>query len=177
MGSLVITRSPRGDVPSTPPRRPDGTAYRFELIYDGAKHRAYADDLVELMGALIPGYESLDGPSRAVERLVAAVRAQVRLQAWLCAEGDLEACSAEEREILLGSRHQPPAVERWEALIPLVLVENYYEPQGGLPRPEGVPQWGGGPDSNLIWIDASSEMALFLSLHLAGDLRLASSAG
>lgn len=170
-----IIRSPRGHrAPPVAPRRPDGGAYRFELIYDGANLRAYADKLEDLMEALIPGYGDLDGPARVVERLMLAVGAQVRLQAALCAELDMDACSPEEQDVLLGSREHPPAVQRWEAEVPLVLVESYYEPLGGLPRPESLPRGGGEPESNLIWIDPTSELSMLTSLSKAGLVNLAS---
>ena len=169
---MIVTRNPRGATAVEAPRRPDGGLYRFEMIYDGLKYRAYADTATELCGLLIPGYAELEHDTeQAAARIQFAVGMQVQLQAAIATEADLEACSPAERELLLGPRHVPPAVASWEADVPLVLVDVFYEPVGELPRPAGRPRGGGEP--NLIWLRPSDEVELLSSLHRAGLVVLA----
>jgi hypothetical protein len=165
----VLTRNPREGVAPEVPHRPDGGLYRFEMIFDGGRYRAYADSVTELCEQLIPGYAELDDDtSQAAARIRHAVRAQVLLQAAIVADADLSSCSAAERELLLGARHVPPAVEVWEADVPLVLVDSYYEPVGRLARPEGRPRGGGPEGSNLVWLRPGDEAELLESLADAG---------
>ena len=169
----VVTRNPSADVPPEVPHRPDGGLFRFEMIFDGGRYRAYADTATELCEQLIPGYAELaDDVSQAAARIQYAVRAQVHLQAAIVAEADLSRCSAEEQELLLGPRHVPPVLEAWEADVPLVLVDSYYEPFGGLPQPQGHPRGGGAEGSNLIWLRPGDEAELLTSLADAGVLVL-----
>ena len=169
----VVTRNPRADVAPEVPQRPDGGLFRFEMIFDGGRYRAYADTATELCEQLIPGYAELaDDVSQAAARIQYAVRAQVHLQAAIVAEADLPGCSAEERELLLGPRHVPPVLETWEAEVPLVLVDTYYEPFGRLPQPQGRPRGDGAEGSNLIWLRPGDEAELLTSLADAGVLVL-----
>ena len=165
----VLTRNPREGVAPEVPQRSDGGLYRFEMIFDGGSYRAYADTVTELCEQLIPGYAELeDDVSQAAARIQHAVRAQVLLQAAIVADADLSGCSGAERELLVGPRHVPPAIEAWEADVALVLVDTYYEPLGRLPRPEGRPRGGGPPGSNLIWLRPGDEAELLASLADAG---------
>ncbi|MDP8991881.1 MAG: hypothetical protein M3N31_02320 [Actinomycetota bacterium] len=144
---MIVTRNPRGATAVEAPRRPDGGLYRFEMIYDGLKYRAYADTATALCGSLIPGYDELeDDAEQAAARIRFAAGMQVQLQAAIAAEAGLEACTPAERDVLLGPRHVPPEVASWEADVPLVLVDVFDEPQGELPRPAGRPRGGGEPD-------------------------------
>ena len=165
----VLTRNPREGVAPDVPHRPDGGLYRFEMIFDGGRYRAYADSVTELCEQLIPGYAELeDDVSQAAARIQHAVRAQVLLQAAIVVDADLAGCSGEEQEVLLGPRHVPPTLEVWEADVPLVLVDTYYEPVGRLPQPEGRPRGGGPEGSNLIWLRPGDEAELLASLADAG---------
>jgi hypothetical protein len=150
-----------------PPTRPDGSLYRFELIYDGGRWRGYADTTDELLGGVIPGYADLDPARQAEARLAYAVQAQVVLQAELAAETGLDGCREDERDLLLGDRSVPPAPEVWTAPVPLVLVTSFYAPAGDLVAPVGA----GGPP-NLVWLDPTSADALLRSLSHAGAVQL-----
>ena len=167
--AVVVTRNPRDGVAPEIPHRSDGGLYRFEMIFDAGRYRAYADTATELCEQLIPGYaELVDDVSQAAARIQYAVRAQVLLQAAIVAEADLSSCSGEERALLGGPRHVPPAIEVWEAEGPLVLVDTYYEPLGRVPAPEGRPRGGGPSGSNLIWLRPGDEAELLTSLGDAG---------
>lgn len=164
----TVRNTPDGVVPEVP-RRSDGTLYRFELIFDAGRYRAYADTLTELCEQLIAGYDGLEGDvAQAAARIAYAVRAQVHLQAAMVAEAGLASCTGEERELLLGPRHVPPAPSRWEAEVPLVLVDTYYQPLGEIPRPHSHPRSGGVPGSNLVWLCPADEASLVGSLAAAG---------
>jgi hypothetical protein len=173
--TAVVIRNPRGPgAPPAPPSRADGGEYRFEMLFDGLKYRGYADTVTELCEQLIAGYSEIDGQvAQAAARILYAVGVQVHLQAELTLDDEtLEQCTPAEQEVLLGSRHVPPEIDVWEADIPLVLVDVYYEPLGPLPRPTGRPRSGGEADSNLIWLRPADEAELLTSLAEIGVITL-----
>jgi hypothetical protein len=168
MSSVVVANARDGIEPSVP-RRPDGGLYRYEMIFAGFAARAYADTITELCEHLIAGYAEIrNDVAQAAARIEYAVRAQVQLQAQVLTRYGVEECTPAEREVLLGSRHEPPAVAVWQPDAPLVLVDVYYEPLGPLPRPRGRPRGGGPEDSNLVWLRAGDEADLIDSLAEAG---------
>ncbi|WP_433180106.1 hypothetical protein [Actinoallomurus sp. CA-150999] len=151
--------------PPTAPTNADGRPYAYEMIYAGGTLRGYADEIVELIEMLIPGYTALtDDDERAEARLRLALDVQVRLQAEL-AVGRLPDCSEEELAVILGRRDRPPSPARWDAPVPLVLITFFYEPVGSLTRPEG-------PADRQIWLDPSSDWALLTSLNASGSIRV-----
>jgi hypothetical protein len=163
--------NPRGDTPPPAPTRPDGTPYRFEMIFDGGGWRAYADEPAELLDALIPGYAAMHSPvARAEARIAHATGVQVALQASLNAGQGLDDCTDEERRLLLGPRHEPPAPLVWRAPVPLVLVATFYRPQGALHAPRAE------PPGQLWWIDPGDDITLLTSLHRTGLITLATAA-
>ncbi|MCC7078882.1 MAG: hypothetical protein IT198_17335 [Acidimicrobiia bacterium] len=161
---LIFRNAPAADPrPPTAPVKADGSPYRFEMLYDGFTRRAYADTLTDLCRALIPDYDPDAGDEDlATARILYAVRAQVELQAEICAATDLSGCSSAERSILLGNRTEQPHIAIWTADIPLVLVDIDYEPLGTRPRPTG----------NIIWLEPIDEHTLLTSLHRAGIIHL-----
>jgi hypothetical protein len=173
MSAVVIPNSTEVDQPPPAPTRPDGHPYRFELIYAGGRLRGYADHpahLVEVLTGEV-GYPELDDPGRYQVRLRCAVDAQVRLQAELNDEHGLEGCTPAEVEVLVGARDVPPQLEVWGSGVPLVLVDDFYAPQGDLPRPTSTLADVEQPP-NLVWLRAGSDLELLESLHQAGHLQL-----
>ncbi|MEV0203062.1 hypothetical protein [Nonomuraea sp. NPDC050691] len=167
--AVVIRNTSVADRPPLAPAKGDGSLYRYEMIFAGGSLRAYADDPAELVAAFHPGYDTLETPEQRHEaRLRAALDAQVRIQAELAADDPLEACSPEERAVLLGGRHVPPAPEEWTAPVPLVLVTSFYEPEGSLPRPRG-------PEELQVWLDPTDDWTLLSTLHAAGAIHVAMS--
>jgi hypothetical protein len=167
--SSVVIANPRDGIEPSVPHRPDGGLYRYEMIFAGFAARAYADTITELCEHLIPGYAELrDDVAQAAARIDYVVRAQVQFQALVVSQHGVQGCTPAERELLLGSRHEPPAVAVWQPDVPLVLVDVYYEPLGPLPGPRGRPRGGGPEDSNLIWLRAGDEADLIESLAQAG---------
>jgi hypothetical protein len=91
--------------------------------------------------------------------------AQVRLQAEVATGAKLDECADAERAVILGGPYPPPAPERWDAPVPLVLVTAFYRPAGELARPQGPPELQ-------IWLDPADDLALLTSLHRAGVIWL-----
>lgn len=166
--SARIPNSTRGDAPPEPPVRPDGQPYLYELVTD--RWRGYADTFSDLAGLLIDGYGDLAAEDRPAARLRYAADAQAPLQAVVTTAGDLAACSEADREVLLGPRDKPPAVQSWQAPVPLVLVSAFYEPDGTLPRPLAS---GAG---QILWVDPATDQTLLVSLHEAGWITVNTSA-
>jgi hypothetical protein len=159
---MVIRNTSATAPPPAAPVKAGGRPYRHEMIYAGGAYRGYADDPAELVAMLIPGYASLvTDDERAAARVLLAMDMQVRLQAQLAAGGRLDSCREPERAVILGGRHEPPALSRWEAPVPLVLVSTFYEPTGTLPRPSG-------PAELQVWLDPADDWTLLVSLHTAG---------
>jgi hypothetical protein len=163
-----------------------GDLYRYELTYDGDHRRAYADSLTELCGALIEGYEPSEITDRLLSegvpvdrledlvggeldemRIVHTVGVQVRLQADINAQASLEDLRELQVATLRGDRVTQPAVDRWDAPVPLVLSTHDYQPQGDRPRPDG----------NIIWLDPRDEATFLGTLEAAGLVRLAEHQG
>ena len=164
--SVTTINPPANQTVPTPPVKQDGSAYRYEMIHGTT--RTWADTATELLAAIVPEHADLDDEdARARARLTLAIGVQVRLQAMLAVSGDLTSCRAEDREVLLGTRTQQPAVESWDAPVPLVLVASYYQPYTSLPGPVQV------DPGEVIWLDPSSDEALIASLARAGVIGLA----
>lgn len=160
--TVSIRNSSSREKPPSAPTKGDGRPHRYEMIYAGAARRAYADDAVTLIDALIPGYASVaDASDRAARRLRLALDVQVRLQAQLAIGGDLGACTDEQRAVIFGGRDIPPSLARWDAPVALVLVTVFYAPLGEIRRPEG-------PADRQVWLDPSDDWTLLRSLHAAG---------
>ena len=70
--------------------------------------------------------------------------------------------------MLLSACHVPPELEVWEADVPLVLVDVYYEPYGPLRRPVGRGRGRGERGSNIIWLSPVDEASLLQFLADAG---------
>lgn len=177
---IIIKRHPTD--PAVAPIPDQGGSYRFELSYSDDYRRAYADTLTELCGALIEGYdpaaiaEHLSGqgvPNDQLEtevlgecdelRILYAVGVQVRLQAAINAVEPIEDLPPEQQAKLFGDRVHQPAIDHWDADIPIVLSTHDYQPYGPLHKPDG----------NIIWIDPRDESTFLISLGAAGIVRLA----
>ena len=164
----IIVRNPsQRSAPPVPPARPDGTLYRYELLFADASRRAYADTPAQLLDALIPGYAQHDPAAQLQARITFAVTAQVTLQARINHEVGLDGCTDHEVRLLQGPRHEPPTPGVWRAPVPLVLVDSFYQPASDLPRPEAADA------GELVWLEPASEYALLRSLHEAGLVQLA----
>lgn len=165
-----------GEPEAPSPLNPEGEPYLYCMYFNGDTLAAFSDSATELCGLLIEGYLDIpeaDLAEQAIQRTLFAVGAQVRAQANIMAEADYDLATPEELEVLLGSRDTPPEVEVWTCPIPLVLVEAFYAPFAGRPRPIGQPRGGGANDSNIIWLPFSDELEFLTGLHEVGEIQLA----
>jgi hypothetical protein len=164
---IVRRRIRAGDEPSAP-RRPDGSAWRYELVFDRGLRRSYADDLALLVGELIPGYVDLSPDEQQATRVAHAHDIQPGLQAGLIVDIGLGGCSAAAREFLMEAWSARPAIEAWEEPVPLVLVDADYLPLTSTERPV---ERGG----LIVWLDTVDDEAYLTSLTVAGEVVLARS--
>jgi hypothetical protein len=170
--SVVIANTRSADSPPPLlPLRPDNTAYRFEMIFDGGGRRGYADTAEALLGMLIAGYEHLSPADQYAQRLLLAVRTQVSVQADINSVLDLNGCTPDEYAVLQGHRNTAPQVSEWACAVPLVLVDTDYAPYGDLPRPVSAAADVAGPP-NLLWLTPAEEYEFLLSLHQVGLIAL-----
>lgn len=167
--TAVIVRNGYTD-PEPAPTRPEGP-YRFEMVFDDGKYRAYADTADALLAALIPGYATQTGPARLASRLHLAVRTQTTMQAVINTYFGLDEVTPEEYAVLVASRATPPLVDRWDCAVPLVLVDAFYAPHGTLTPPQ-TPQDVTEPD-NLIWLRPNDPAEFLVSLRRVGLIGLA----
>lgn len=171
--AIIIVPEPRDpDVPILPPKRPDGLSYRFSLLYDGGRSRAYADSETELCTVLLgDAYAALDAAGQFTQRYFYCKQVQVWLQAAINGAPTvrplLQQISADERTILLGERAQTVQIAGgvWTSPIPLVLITSEYAPITEVPRPVSQPP--AGEDEPLIWLDPITESGFLRTLHQA----------
>lgn len=167
--SAIVIANPTATEPTPPaPTRPAGGPYRFCMIFDAGRRRAFADTARDLLPLLIADYPAQGSPvAAAAARLEYAVRCQTALQAQLLADPyALRHCDPTERQLLMSSRAEPPQIQRWSGPVPLVLVTTFYAPTTFRPRPEA----DGGAE--VWWIDPSEELTLLQDLHRYGLLHL-----
>jgi hypothetical protein len=149
-----------------PPRRPDGTAFRYELITLTEGTRSYADGLDELVDALISGYSGFTAAEKKRARRQLAEGLRPRLQASLISRFGTAACDSAQRKVLFATEG-PVKLAAWTGPVPLVLVSAWYAPEGQSPRPKGrvaTPEHPAG----IVWLETDSERALLDSLAAAG---------
>lgn len=157
-----------GASPPAAATKPDGRPFRFELIHEQGLLRTYGDDGADLVAGLVRPFLRGSGPrAEAAARIRVAVRTQVVLQAFVAVGTDMDACSTEQRSVLLGSRAHPPSVHEWDAPVPLVLVTSFYRPAGILATPRG----------NIVWLDPASGASLLSSLLATNMVVLAERKG
>jgi hypothetical protein len=140
----------------------DTAPYRFEMVHAAGTRRTRADELAELVSALIPGYPAGDPVAAAAARIGHATHAQVTVQAAINLEFGLGCCSPEQRALLCGGRAVPPAPALWTAPVPLVLVDCFYAPVGFVPRPLAA------APGEILWLRPSTEPDYLRSLAALG---------
>lgn len=173
MAAIVVKNTIEADdTTPTVPMKPDGSPFRFEMLYNGLAERAYSDSASDLLDCLIRGYATLAPTERLAARLSHAVRSQTTVQAdinWN--HENLVDCTPEEQVVLGASRATPPDVSEWSSEVPLVLVDMFYEPLGELPQPVSTIADVENPP-NVWWLRVEDEYAYLLSLHQIGLLVL-----
>lgn len=170
MNTPLVLRNPTQPAGEAlpPPLKDNGSAYRFEMVYDAGKWRAYADDADTLLAALIRHYNPADATAALAHRIHHAVRTQTTMQAILTSAHDLNAVTADEYAVLMASRATAPDITRWDAPIPLILVDTFYAPHAAAPCPATEP----GSEDLLIWLRPTDPLTYLLSLHDLGAIAL-----
>lgn len=157
------------DGPAVPPVHEDGTPYRYEMLFNGMVDRAYADTATELLACIIPRYGSMTEGERLAARLSHATRSQTTVQAdinWQ--HNNLVGCTTPEEEVILtSSRANPPEITTWSCIVPIILVDVYYEPLGSLPQPVSSFADVKNPP-NIFWLRVQDETEYLLSLCVIG---------
>lgn len=166
-----MTRTVYNAADNYPTIKDDGTPWPFIMLRNGKA--ILADTRTELVGALIPGYDSLDDEQDAlVERfrqaIVTANFIQEFLAAMYCQEAELSMVDLTEEELtaFFTNRLDHPTdilgLEQWHHDVPLVLVTSLFEPYD-----DRVP-----PTGNVMWIDPTNETTYLSSLAELGQLEL-----
>ena len=173
---ITIKTRPTHPTPP-PPRTPDGQLYKYEMIHDGGHRRSYANNLTELCAALIENYNphQLDNQhltptqrdshiNRELDhlRILYAVKVQTWLQALINTQDNLNQLTPHQQATLRSPRTTQPAINHWNAPIPLVLSAHEYQPHGPHTKPHG----------NIIWLNPRDEQTLLTTLHKTGWIHL-----
>ena len=178
----MITIKTRPTHPTPPPRRTqDGQLYKYELIHDADHRRSYANTLTELCTALIQEYDTdaitaqLDDQHlKTAEcashinteldrlRILYTIKVQIWLQALINSQTNLDQLTPHQQNVLRGQRITQPAINHWNAPVPLVLSAHEYQPHGPLTKPDG----------NIIWINPRDDRTFLTTLNQAGWIHL-----
>lgn len=172
--TATIIANPTADVDVDVPLRADGRGYRYEMIFDRARSRAYADTTSELLAVLIGGYESLDTDERLTSRIRYASDLLAPAQAAVLARADQRTLAPEDLAVLTQPRFQPVVVDAWGCPVPLVLLDVHYAPYTNIPAPVSSLEDVTNP-VNIHWVRPADEFELLASLDRLGLISLAES--
>lgn len=170
----VLIRNPSVDQDVDGPAKPDGTRYRFEMIYQQGRSRAYADTATELVGVFIAGYEEMSEEDRLRARVEYTTGLLAPVQATVLQGFDGSELTEAERAVLFQPRHAPVVVEEWSAQVPLVLLDVHYAPYSDIPAPVSALEDVYDP-SNIYWLRAADEFDFLTALHRIGIISLGES--
>lgn len=143
------------------PVKSDGSLYRYEVINFGATQRGYFDEPDEIAAWLIPGLAQADDTATQMKRLLEhAFFVQTHLQAHIAA-GSPElyaALTEEEKNILDAPRNPDFSISKWEADLPIILVDVCYKPYStALP-----PAFNETIKNNILWLKPASGINEYL---------------
>ena len=169
--SAKVTRNSFADTEVVDPTKDDGSRYRFEMIFDSGRSRAYADTAADLVDVLVPGYAALDAEAKIAARVRYVTDMLASVQAAVLNAHDQSDLTPEERAILLQPRFEPVVVDEWSSEVPLVLADVHYAPYSDLTPPMSTLDDVADP-RNLIWLRAGEEFALLTSLARIGYISL-----
>lgn len=173
MNAVIVSNTTETDeIPLEVPVKADGTPFRFEMLFNGLVDRAYADDVADLIGCMIPRYQTMSDGERLAARLHHATRTQTTVQAdinWT--HRNLTGCTPEEQVILSASRATPPEIREWSSTVPIVLIDVYYEPIGRLPCPTSTLADVTSPP-NIFWLRVEDEYDYLMSLGSIGFIEV-----
>lgn len=168
--SAVLTRpAPEGDI--IDPVKEDGSRYRYEMLFEQGRTRAYADSAADLLGVFVDGYADLAVEERVRARIEYAASLLAPMQATILHGSDQTDLSDEDRAVILQPRHEPVVVEEWSSAVPLVLLDVHYIPFSEVPAPVSTLEDVANP-ANLVWLRPSDEYEFLMSLHRVGTISL-----
>lgn len=177
--------------PAVPYKEDNGDFYKYIMYFDDNRRIAYADDPVDLIEVLYPGYESLDDEERMNKRLKIAMQVQSSAQAQIVANlttDERESLEDWELAVLQGTYNEtrpyairdfwketlpsgvsPDDVDEeeqmsvWSKPYPIVLLDVAYDPWTDIIPPLGNPD-----GSNIIWVSPVDETEFLESLSTLG---------
>ena len=163
--SVSNTRNPRQAPP--PPRKPNGAAYRYELITHDGDVRYYADDVIDLM----PGVMNQDAERITLDDRIQHARfVQAITQNFVLRQAILDGVEVTDHMRAVTSGDEPVG-DAWEETVPLVLVSVDFAPHTDVPRPFSIDGDVQEP-SNIIWLYPETNESYLYSLADAGWVRL-----
>lgn len=170
MGAVAVVANSLVGQPAPPvPVKPDGTGYRYAMFHNHAAVITYADEVVDLFDALLPGYTGLDEHARLQQRIRLAVQTAAIAQAQLltAAGAQPEQFSPEQWQALTAPRALPqPHMPYWDGDVALIGVETAYAPYTDVPAPG---HRGGG---DVFMIHPVDEEEFLLDLDAIGVINL-----
>lgn len=169
MPAVLTHPAPEGDI--IDPVKADGSRYRYEMIFEQGRTRAYADTAADLLDVFIDGYSDLDEGERLKARIEYATGLLAPMQATILHGSDQSDLSEEDRAVILQPRHEPVVVGEWSATVPLVLLDVHYVPFSDIPAPVSTFGDVANP-SNLMWLRPSDEYEFLMSLHRIGIINI-----
>lgn len=171
MTAVLLKNTDADSAAPEAPRKDDGSGYRFEMIFEQGRSRAYADLTADLLDVLIAGYAAGDEIERLRARVEYATGLLAPLQAVVLSQADQQAIPAEDLEVLLRPRYEPVVVDEWSSEVPLVLIDLHYAPHSDIPAPLSTLGDTADPD-NIWWLRPGAEWDLLVSLDRVGLIGL-----
>lgn len=150
-----------------PPLAPSGSNWAFEMVFDGARSRAWAESTEELLDLLIPGYIDQDTNGRFAARAALAVPVRAQAQAAINATAGLATLDQNERAAVLHPGPDAPHLTQWTSSHPLIVLDAHYLPYTDIAPPVAL------GEGRLFWFKVADEDDFLVSLHTAGHINLA----
>ena len=171
--AAVLTRNPNTGEDVVAPTKADGSLYRYEMIFDRQRSRAYGDTAADLIDALVPGYATLGSDEERIKaRVRYATGLLAPLQASVLQQVDQTALSNAEKDVLLKPRFEAVTIDEWASEVPLVLLDVHYSPFSEIDAPVSTLEDVENP-RNIIWVRAGEEYDLLMSLSNIGVITVA----
>ena len=169
-----LPRNQHGD--QVAPLAPSGAPYQLRWVdHEHGGDLVYAETADDLLDHWLPGYRDAGPDGQALLRARHAVQIRDALVAQLLvdAENNGITLTQEQEAILLADLDKMPDIARWDATVPLVLLEGMYRPYTDrLPPLSGIDGDVQNP-SNIIWLRTANAVGYVGSLAVAGVIDLA----
>lgn len=168
-----LPRNHHGD--RVAPITPDGRPYQFCWTDAERGELVYAETAEDLLAMWLPGYGDADAEQRAMLRAEHAARIRDELAAELVDQADAQGqvLTADERAVALADLAEMPDIDRWDPVVPLVLLEGMYRPYTNRRPPVSGIDGDVQEPSNVIWLRHAHPDSYLRSLAAAGAADLA----